>query len=80
MPDMNTAMEGAAKPAPGGGTSPVLHRRPGSAVTTRPGFVLWSFTATTFGCTSAAATDTIWLGAMSISWTVSGVTSLNSPL
>ena len=29
---------------------------------------------------SAAATDTIWFGATSISWTMSGVTILKSPL
>ncbi len=30
--------------------------------------------------TSAAATETIWLGATSISSTISGITILNSPL
>jgi hypothetical protein len=46
MPDLNTAMESGAKPSPG---APVpTRRRPGFAVSTHPGFVLWAFTATTF--------------------------------
>ena len=48
MPDMNTAMEGAERSALGEGSSSVVRRRPGFAVTTHPAFVLWSFTATTF--------------------------------
>jgi hypothetical protein len=48
MPDMNSAMEVGAKPASGGDTSAVPRRRPGLGVPTHPGFVLWSFTATTF--------------------------------
>ena len=48
MPDMNKAKEGATMSAPGGGASPVVRRRPGLAVLSHPGFVLWSYTATTF--------------------------------
>src|SRR6266849_5882607 len=48
MPDMNTAIEGGATPAPGGGASPIVRRRAGLAVLAHPGFVLWSYTATTF--------------------------------
>jgi hypothetical protein len=48
MPDMSTAPEGGGKPAPGEGTSPIVRTRPGFAILTHPGFVLWSFTATTF--------------------------------
>ena len=48
MPDMNTAALGGAQPPPGGDAAPLVRRRPGYAVMTHPGFVLWSFTATTF--------------------------------
>ena len=48
MPDMNTAAPGGAQPPPAGGAAPLVRRRPGYAVMTHPGFVLWSFTATTF--------------------------------
>src|SRR4029077_3865142 len=33
---------------PAGGAASVARKRPGFGVPTRPGFVLWSFTATTF--------------------------------
>src|ERR1700674_5455613 len=48
MPDMNTAMEGGEKSARGQGAEPIVRRRPGVAVLAHPGFVLWSYTATTF--------------------------------
>ena len=48
MPDMSKAKEAGTMSAPGGGASPVVRRRPGLAVLSHPGFVLWSYTATTF--------------------------------
>jgi hypothetical protein len=48
MPDMNTATKGAEKSASGGGTAPIVRRRRGLTVLAHPGFVLWSYTATTF--------------------------------
>ena len=48
MPDMNTAIEGGARSAPGASAAPLVRRLPGLAVLTHPGFVLWAYTATTF--------------------------------
>jgi len=48
MPDMKTPTPGGAQRPPAGGASPLARTRPGLAAMTRPGFVLWSFTATTF--------------------------------
>src|SRR3990170_4883671 len=46
MPDKDSVSEDAAKPAPG---APAPDRGlPGFGLPTQPGFVLWSFTATTF--------------------------------
>ena len=48
MPDMNMPAEGGATSAHAAEAEPVARGAPGFRVLAHPGFVLWSFTATTF--------------------------------